>query len=193
MSANGRMGGTRRFPQNALLKELGSAFYANQKNEQLFPDYVPPVMNKTAYHEKRMVELYKSYIENLKKTEIYLEEPPPQKDIERYSDKYFTGSNTKKSLKNAPFAVEFYPSELLPAITKINQKSYLKKASTQSVDVLKSMLKHEEDEEEQEESEQDAAWEEDEEEDNDYIDNYFDNGEGDDLEIDEDDGGNNFS
>ncbi|PVV03780.1 hypothetical protein BB560_001725, partial [Smittium megazygosporum] len=100
MSRGTRMG-SRRFPQNALLKEIGASFYQNQQNQELFPAYSISEPEKVSYEEKRISELYDVYINQLKKSEFYLEEPPPPKDIERYSDKYFVNEYAHKDLKNA--------------------------------------------------------------------------------------------
>ncbi|OMJ14560.1 hypothetical protein AYI69_g7140 [Smittium culicis] len=69
------------------------------------------------------------------------------------------------------------------------------KVNSNNSDILNELKGEEEgsDENNSEEEEVDAAWEEDEEEENDYIDNYFDNGEGDDNDIDEDDGTAGFT
>ncbi|OLY80285.1 hypothetical protein AYI68_g5622 [Smittium mucronatum] len=84
---------------------------------------------------------------------------PPMVDVDRYSDKYFT-TETKKQL----------------ATMLVDDK-----------DILKALDAKEESDggdTSQVEEEQDAAWDEEDEEENDYADNYFDNGEADDIDND---------
>ncbi|OMJ16459.1 hypothetical protein AYI70_g6585, partial [Smittium culicis] len=104
-----------------------------------------------------------------------------KKGNETFSD------NFNVPVPKKPLYEEKHVSNLLTEYMErlTNSQYFLKeppppKVNSNNSDILNELKVEEEgsDENNSEEEEVDAAWEEDEEEENDYIDNYFDNGEG---------------
>ncbi|OMH78895.1 hypothetical protein AX774_g7704 [Zancudomyces culisetae] len=156
--ARGGRGGSRRPPQSALLTELGRTFNTNKGSAQLFPEYRDMPVAKQPTYEEK--HMYDLY-------KGYLDEL-------NNSEFYLTEPPVKKGSGKSNGRVKNEGDLLLTAI-----------ASGEEDEI------DEDDKEDREgnNSQDDAAWdEEDEEEENDYVNNYFDNGEGDEFDFDDDDG-----
>ncbi|KAG1048442.1 hypothetical protein G6F43_009169 [Rhizopus delemar] len=189
-----------------LLKDLNAGSLFNV-NTDLFPEMDVPIPRKPTSNESHQWRLRKEYLEMVKSSPFYLTAPPPPPDIERYSDKYKV-QETKKTLREIETDLDFFPEELQNILEPKRAKKKQKTATLQDEYAqLEAILNAEgddgkegedgEDGEEKKEGEEEEEYEEeyeDEEElvdDNDYAQNYFDNGEGDDVD-DDDDGGDYY-
>ncbi|PWA00066.1 hypothetical protein BB558_003886 [Smittium angustum] len=139
MSRGGRSGGGSRIPQNALLREVGNGVFARKEIDQVFPEYNVPVPKKALHEERRIIDLYKQYILDLKKSEFYLESKPPEKDVERYSDKYFLDSDKKRNIAQISTNLQFFPEELHIALGKGNPTKRKKNTSSKEQDLLQTI------------------------------------------------------
>ncbi|KAJ1927540.1 hypothetical protein IWQ60_002844 [Tieghemiomyces parasiticus] len=167
----------------------------------LFPSIDLPQRQMPTSQERETLDLFRAYKEELQQTPFYLVPPPPPKEIERYSDKYFHNTvpaATVGKLYQANLDSGFFPPELHGVVDRAQAKKGLgdvrKRTTNVDLDALDALdgedgegdkdgEKGEGDDEEGPEEELD---DEEHEEENDYMDTYFDNGEGDD-EIDDGD------
>ncbi|KAI8876750.1 hypothetical protein K501DRAFT_261663 [Backusella circina FSU 941] len=187
-----------------LLKDLGSGSLFNV-NTALFPDMDVPIPRKPTSYESEQWLLKKDQLEGIKTTPFHMVPPPPALDIERYSDKYRISDAVKSTLKDMESSLDFFPEELQTIIDPRKRKKQKSRAVQDEYGQIEALLDAEtkkdddgdDDDENAEKKEgSDAEGEfgeeyEDEEDlvdDNDYAQNYFDNGEGDDIDDDDGDG-----
>jgi DNA-directed RNA polymerase III subunit RPC7 len=114
--------------------------------------------------------------------------PTPSLDLPRYSDKYRPSASSQPTLKRKDFHAPFFPKGLFEDY--FNPKSKRKETQTSTkkridLDGLEEDVDEDKSDEEKSQvgSEAEASdYDVDEEYDNDYAENYFDNGEGDDMD-----------
>ncbi|KAJ1834690.1 hypothetical protein LPJ63_001740 [Coemansia sp. RSA 2711] len=191
----GRGGGQRR-EISGLQSELTGVNLPDPPPE-LFPKFDVPAVRSTTTEEKHINALMNKFRTDIKASVFYLQPPSPPREIERYSDRYFTGAK-EASLKDVKTDLLLFPEELQQVLSKRKIKR-AKATAESSEDVLKMLdkVKDSEGKEGEKEGEEEASdegeelvEEEDDEEENDYMDTYFDNGEGDDIgDMDDDDEG----
>ncbi|KAI7855104.1 DNA-directed RNA polymerase III, subunit Rpc31 [Circinella umbellata] len=202
----GQQSGAMQLVSFDMLKDLGSMFNVQTA---LFPEMDVPMARKPNNSESNQWKLKDECIELIQASPFYLVPPPPPPDIERYSDRY-KKRKAKQSLRDIRSDMDYFPEEL-HSILDPNKKKKRKMAngSGDAFEQLKAFIDMEgkegdgkdDDDEDGEKKEGDNPEEdygddyEDEEDlvdDNDYAQNYFDNGEGDDIDDDDGDGGDFF-
>ncbi|KAG2208465.1 DNA-directed RNA polymerase III, subunit Rpc31 [Mucor mucedo] len=187
-----------------LMKDLGSGNLFNV-NTALFPEMDVPIPRKPTSNEIQEWKLRKEYLNMIKDSPFHLTAPPPPPDIERYSDKYKVVA-PKRSLREIETNLDFFPDELQVLLDPKRRKKKQKVNTAQDeygqIEALLNAEGKDGDEDEEgedgekkddEDAENDDEYEDEEElvDDNDYGQNYFDNGEGDD--VDDDDGEDTYS
>ncbi|KAI9493656.1 DNA-directed RNA polymerase III, subunit Rpc31 [Zychaea mexicana] len=192
-----------------LLKDLGSGSLFNVQTA-LFPEMDVPMARKPSTAEGSQWKHKDECIQLIQASPFYLVPPPPPPDIERYSDKY-KKRKVKQSLRDIRTDMDFFPDELQSILDPSKRKK--RKMANGTGDAfaqLQALMEMEgkdtgdgkdDDDEEGEKKEgenpeeeygDDYEDEEDLVDDNDYAQNYFDNGEGDDVDDDDGDGGDFF-
>ncbi|KAJ2756317.1 hypothetical protein H4S06_003313 [Coemansia sp. BCRC 34490] len=207
--------GTRR-EMSALQTELlgKSLFSKNDEASGDFPEYEVPAGRGSTKEERHIAELAHKFREDVRASVFYLHLPPPPRDVERYSDRYFKGQGggyVQHPLKGLQTDINLFPEELQSVVLKKRVKRTRKQADGggELLEVLKKTKDDDGDDDDDEEEDGDKEKkkkkkddesddeavdgeleEEEEEEENDYMDTYFDNGEEDDIgDIDDDEGG----
>ncbi|KAJ1781501.1 hypothetical protein LPJ59_007038 [Coemansia sp. RSA 2399] len=175
-----------------------------------FPEHDVTAGRASTKEEKHIAELAQEFRENVKSSVFYLHLPPPPRDVERYSDRYFKNQGSgyvQHPLKGLQTNVDLFPEELHTVLLKKRVKRTRVQADGED-DLLEVLKKTKDDDgdddaedgdkdKEKKDGESDdddgvegEIEEEEEEEENDYMDSYFDNGEEDDMgDADDDDGG----
>lgn len=179
-----------------LLKDLGSGNLFNV-NTALFPEMDVPIPRKPTSNEIQEWKLRKEYLAMIKDSPFHLTAPPPPPDIERYSDKYKVVA-TRRNLREIETNLDFFPDELQTILDPKRKKKTKANTSQNEYGLVEALLNAEgkdgdktddEDDENKEDPDAENEYEEEDEEelvdDNDYGQNYFDNGEGDDLDDDD--------
>ncbi|KAG9221769.1 hypothetical protein CCMSSC00406_0006712 [Pleurotus cornucopiae] len=173
----------------------------SREGTALYPPRNPlPVLEALKPSEKRVYELQIGFETRLRQSEYYLVENVVSNDLPRYSDKYLTTATTHPPLKRKHFNSTFFPAEIYEAYFNPRKK---RKGTAPNVPTTKRMnLDEMNDDDEMEKSgdeHSDAGsqaeaedYDVDEEYDNDYAENYFDNGEGDDMDNLGDGGGDDM-
>ncbi|KAI9501779.1 hypothetical protein GGI25_005424 [Coemansia spiralis] len=189
---------------SALQTELigKSLFNKTEEKSSDFPDHEVTAGRASTEEERHIAELMEQFHEEIKASVFYLHLPPPPRDVERYSDRYFKKRTTymQHPLKGLRTNIELFPEELQSVLLrkKVKRTRAEVDGNDELLEVLKKAKDDEDDEEEKDkkgsdDEDQDIEGEleeEEEEEENDYMDTYFDNGEEDDIgDIDDDDGG----
>jgi len=135
---------------------------------------------------------YRTLLRAMVDSPSYLRPPPPPRDIERYSDKYISASLDKghnDSLTHITTSLEYFPSELHSVVDRTRAR----RVKAVKVDILKQLNKISEEADkvkaeessEAEEEDMEDIYDEDDELDGDYGDNYFDPGENDYEDVDD--------
>ncbi|KAI7903231.1 DNA-directed RNA polymerase III, subunit Rpc31 [Cokeromyces recurvatus] len=170
-----------------LLKDLGSGNLFNV-NTALFPEMDVPIPRKPTSNEVQEWKLKKEYLAMVKESPFHLTPAPPPPDIERYSDKYKVQVE-KRSLRDIETNLDFFPEELQTILDPRQQKARTAIDEYGQIQaLLDAEVKDDEEdndenkEKEEEEGENEEEYEDEEElfDENDYVETYFDNGEGDD-------------
>ncbi|KAH9478389.1 hypothetical protein JR316_0008843 [Psilocybe cubensis] len=191
----GRGGGRGGFGGASNLPPMGLTFADLQNLSReataLYPVRDVPIFTESTKDEKEIARLQLGFASRLRKSQYYVVERTKTSELERYSDKYRPSAVSQPTLKRKDLHAPFFPSEVLEDYFNPKRK---KRATTQS-DSLKPKLNLDElnedgDEEEKSGEERSDAgsqaaesdYDVDEEYDNDYAENYFDNGEGDDID-----------
>ncbi|KAI9307601.1 DNA-directed RNA polymerase III, subunit Rpc31 [Cunninghamella echinulata] len=196
--AAGRNSGAQQLLSFDLLRDVGVNGLFNVQTA-LFPEMEVPVPRKPTSNERIQYQLRKSYIGKIKSSPFYLTEPPPPRDIERYSDRYKQPDINKRKLRDIQTDLDMFPEELHSILDPTKAKKKRKQVMQDDFGKIEALLDNanedkEDDEEGGENQGSDAEEEEedyDEEElvdDNDYGQNYFDNGEDDGDDGDDGDG-----
>lgn len=188
---------------NALQTELlgKSLFTKNGEESGLFPAYEIPTGRASSREEKKIAALMDTFFTQLQESVFYLKPPPPPPEVERYSDQFYESSRTdQQSLKGLKTKIELFPEELHRVLLVKKRTKRLngkEKVDGGAADGLEDVLKNAKEDNEEGGSDEEGNNEEiieeeegeDEEDGNDYMDTYFDNGEDDMGDVDEDEGG----
>ncbi|KAJ8502038.1 hypothetical protein ONZ45_g11908 [Pleurotus djamor] len=149
-----------------------------------------PVLEEIKESEKQIYELQIAYEARLRKSAYYLVEDTASDDLPRYSDKYLTAATSHPTLKKKDFHEPFFPSDVYDSYFNPRKKRKVQAKVTSTtrmnldeMDDDKEDVEKSDDERSEAGSQADAEdYDVDEEYDNDYAENYFDNGEGDDMD-----------
>ncbi|KAJ2163117.1 hypothetical protein GGF46_000046 [Coemansia sp. RSA 552] len=189
---------------------LGKNIFDKAKDMlEIFPEFDVAAGRPATSEEQQIARLLDELRSDMQASMFYLQPPPPPRDIERYSDRYFNqGGHGRHSLRDLKTDVDLFPEELQPVLAKKRSGRRGPKSQRQQPDDIMDLLKDARDSDSDDQADGvkkkagsdeegsevgDAELvenEEDEEEGNDYLDTYFDNGEDDDMgDLDDDDGG----
>ncbi|OSD05214.1 hypothetical protein PYCCODRAFT_1406686 [Trametes coccinea BRFM310] len=168
----------------------------SREESELYPPLEPlPLLTEYSEEERRIAELQIGFATRLRNSAYYLVEPTRSTDLPRYSDKYRPSPASQPTLKRKDLHQPFFPQEIFEEYFNPKKKKtgryhaeMRKKGSSKRIN-LDEMV---EDGEEQEKSDEERSevgsqqneedYDVEEEYDNDYAENYFDNGEGDDMD-----------
>ncbi|KAF8636916.1 hypothetical protein AX17_003167 [Amanita inopinata Kibby_2008] len=193
----GGRGGTRRGgfggPSSAPPMGLTFADIQNLSREAtaLYPPRRLPVYTQPSEDEKCIAQLQIGFATRLKSSPYYVVERTKSTELPRYSDKYRPSVASHPTLKRSDLHAPFFPTEIFEGYFNPRRKrklTALKKATKVRFN-LDEMANEDDEEKSLDDRESDVGSEEpqsdydvDEEYDNDYAENYFDNGEGDDID-----------
>ncbi|KAF8342868.1 DNA-directed RNA polymerase III, subunit Rpc31 [Cantharellus anzutake] len=155
----------------------------------LFPPLDPfPMLTDVTENDLRSARYQQEVIQRLRHSRYYIVEDVKKDDLPRYSDRYRATAETQPKLQPSDLDKSFFPSELWDIC--FNAKKRLKKGRSKKTTGLnlgdipeddhEAGSEEDKEGEENEEDEELGAYED--EEDDDYVDNYFDNGEGEDMD-----------
>ncbi|ORX44589.1 hypothetical protein DM01DRAFT_1411263 [Hesseltinella vesiculosa] len=167
-----------------------------KEQSDIFPDIDIPMPRKPTSTEHERWMLRKRFLDQIRDTPFYLTVPPPPKDIERYSDKYKVVKK-KRHLRDIQTDLDMFPEELQSIVDPSKGKKKRRTGDVDAFGQIEALLANateEKDEDGEEKQGSDVELDDDENfddeedmvDDNDYGQNYFDNGEDDD--VDDDDG-----
>ncbi|KAJ3500147.1 hypothetical protein NLJ89_g9921 [Agrocybe chaxingu] len=156
----------------------------------LYPPRELPIFTEPTHEEKRIAELQLAYAARMRKSEYYVTEKPKTTELERYSDKYRPSVAARPELQRDRLHQPFFPAEVFDGyFYPKRRKKKISRRSTGKPKLNLDALGDEVDEGEKSDGERSEAgsqeapdYDVDEEYDNDYAENYFDNGEGDDMD-----------
>ncbi|RKP06729.1 DNA-directed RNA polymerase III, subunit Rpc31 [Thamnocephalis sphaerospora] len=187
---------------SGLQGEIQGAVLFPTEPTEMFPDINLPVPHKLGEAEERILQLHDDILDELRQSAFYLEPPVPGRDIARYSDKYLRNEVRRPKLRSIATDLDFFPEELHRTLDP-TRKGNAQRTVEQDLSLAFEKIEREggEDESgeeekasdtgagdeaqegEQDEQDQDAVYDDD--EDDDYNEEYFDNGENDELGDDE--------
>ncbi|KAL0959670.1 hypothetical protein HGRIS_011369 [Hohenbuehelia grisea] len=150
-----------------------------------------PVLDAFTETEKRISTLQTGITLRLRKSPYYIIETTKSTDLPRYSDKYFTAVASHPVLKRKELHAPFFPIDIFDGYFNPRKKRKVAQPST-STKMRMNLDELNDDGDEMEKSSDERSdagsqaeaedYDVDEEYDNDYAENYFDNGEGDDMD-----------
>jgi len=156
----------------------------------MYPPMRVPVLSEFTSEETRIAELQMGFASRLRKSQYYVVERSKSSELPRYSDKYRPSVSAQPTLKRKELNEAFFPPVIFD--TYFNPKKKRKAADTKTPGKPRMNIDEMGDEDEEEKSGDDHSnagsqvaesdYDVDEEYDNDYAENYFDNGEGDDMD-----------
>ncbi|KAF8438177.1 DNA-directed RNA polymerase III, subunit Rpc31 [Boletus edulis BED1] len=162
----------------------------SREGDALYPPLDPlPVLSDFSAEENKICELQTGFIDRLRKSPYYVVETIKSIELERYSDKYRQTSASLPALKRKDLHAPFFPTDIFEGYfnPKKKRKGEIKVKVTRLN--LDELVEEAEELEKSGEERSDAGsqavesdYDVEEEYDNDYAENYFDNGEGDDLD-----------
>ncbi|KAH7928591.1 hypothetical protein BV22DRAFT_1126407 [Leucogyrophana mollusca] len=161
----------------------------SREGDALYPPLEPlPFLSEYTNDEKKICELQTGFATRLRKSAYYVVETTKSTDLERYSDKYRQTTASQPTLKRKELHAPFFPQEIFEGYFNPKRKRKTeKKLSSKRMNL--DDLAEDGDEEKSGDERSDAGsqavdsdYDVDEEYDNDYAENYFDNGEGDDMD-----------
>ncbi|KAF7965613.1 hypothetical protein HWV62_42635 [Athelia sp. TMB] len=158
-----------------------------------------PVLAEYSSDEKRICELQMGFATRLRKSAYYVVETTKSAELPRYSDKYRPSPASQPSLKRKDLHQPFFPSDIFEGyfnpkkkrqgIWEFSSAQATKSKGKGNLMNLDEMQEDGDDAEKSSDERSDAGsqvvesdYDVDEEYDNDYAENYFDNGEGDDMD-----------
>ncbi|KZS87277.1 hypothetical protein SISNIDRAFT_419887 [Sistotremastrum niveocremeum HHB9708] len=154
----------------------------------LFPPMDPlPILTSIKPEELEILDLQRGFVKRLRQSQYYLVETVKSTDLPRYSDKYRPIATAQPTLKRKDLNPSFFPPDLFDAHFNPRKKRKTK-ASTTKKGINLDDLKDDDDQSGSEKGSKDGSeqadedYDVDEEDDNDYAENYFDNGEADDVD-----------
>jgi len=158
----------------------------------LYPNMLVPVLTESTTDEKRIAELQLGFASRLRSSKYYIVEAPKSTELPRYSDKYRPSPASQPTLKRKDLHAPFFPTEIFEDYFNPKRK---RKDVSKAVPNTKPRMNLDElndDGEEPEKSDEERSdagsqaansdYDVEEEYDNDYAEDYFDNGEGDDMD-----------
>ncbi|KAG9313489.1 DNA-directed RNA polymerase III, subunit Rpc31 [Chiua virens] len=162
----------------------------SREADALYPPLDPlPVLSDFSAEEKSVSDLQTGFIARLRKSPYYVVERTKSNELERYSDKYRQTSASLPTLKRKDLHAPFFPSEIFEGYFNPKKKRKADKTVKSTRLKLDELVEEAEELEKSGEERSDAGsqaaesdYDVEEEYDNDYAENYFDNGEGDDLD-----------
>jgi len=162
----------------------------SREADALYPPLDPlPVLSDFSAEERKISALQTGFIARLRQSAYYVVEPVKSNELERYSDKYRQTSVSLPPLKRKDLHASFFPSEIFDTYFNPKKKRKAEKKVKSTRLNLDELVEEAEELEKSGEERSDAGsqavesdYDVDEEYDNDYAENYFDNGEGDDLD-----------
>ncbi|KAI5122107.1 hypothetical protein M0805_002229 [Coniferiporia weirii] len=208
MSRGGRGGGRGRggFGGASALPPMGLTFADIQSMSreagELYPPMDPlPVPTAATEEERAICALQNGFAARLRASRYYLVDGAKSGELQRYSDKYRPSPAAQPTLKRKDLHAPFFPSEIFEDFFNPKRRKREKRGVKKKVK-LDELAEGEEDQEGSSDKASDAGsqgvggsgasdYDVDEEYDNDYAENYFDNGEGDDMDDLGDGGGGN--
>ncbi|KAF8137411.1 DNA-directed RNA polymerase III subunit Rpc31-domain-containing protein [Boletus edulis] len=152
----------------------------SREGDALYPPLDPlPVLSDFSAEENKICELQTGFIDRLRKSPYYVVETIKSIELERYSDKYRQTSASLPALKRKDLHAPFFPTDIFEGY--FNPKKKRKDLTSTS---HRTICQEKSGEERSDAGSQavESDYDVEEEYDNDYAENYFDNGEGDDLD-----------
>ncbi|KAI0327584.1 hypothetical protein GY45DRAFT_1327473 [Cubamyces sp. BRFM 1775] len=162
----------------------------DREESALYPPLEPlPLLTEYSEEEKRIAELQIGFATRLRQSAYYLVETTKSSELPRYSDKYRPSLASQPTLKRKDLHQPFFPQEVFEDYFNPKKKKTVRKKDTGKRINLDEMVDDAEEQEKSGDERSDAGSQPDEEDydvdeeyDNDYAENYFDNGEGDDMD-----------
>ncbi|KAL0577189.1 hypothetical protein V5O48_004787 [Marasmius crinis-equi] len=182
----GGFGGSRELPPMGLT--FADIQAMSREQTALYPPMRPPVLREYSDSERKITQLQTGFARRLRQSQYYVVESTKNTELPKYSDKYRPSVATQPKLRRHDLHPAFFPTEIYEGY--FNPK----KAKTRKITANKKRMNIDnlvDDEEEQVKSGDEGSdgsqapasdYDAEEEYDNDYADNYFDNGEGDDMD-----------
>ncbi|ESK86394.1 hypothetical protein Moror_4987 [Moniliophthora roreri MCA 2997] len=189
----GGRGGRGGFGGSSNLPPMGLTFAdiqaMSREQTALYPPMRPPVLTEYSEREKRITQLQIGFTHRLRKSPYYVVEPTKSNELPRYSDKYRPSVAAQPRLKKQDLHAPFFPTEIFEGYFNPKKTLKARKAIIQKkrLEIDNMMDEDEEQTKSDEEGSGDSQgavsdYDAEEEYDNDYAFNYFDNGEGDDMD-----------
>ncbi|KAJ8082889.1 hypothetical protein AAF712_003566 [Marasmius tenuissimus] len=210
MAGRGRgRGGRGGFGTSRELPPMGLSFAdiqtMSREQTALYPPMRPPVLREYTDSERKITQLQIGFARRLRNSKYYVVETAKNTELPKYSDKYRPSAAAQPKLKRQDLNSAFFPTEIFEGYfnpKKIKGKRLLSVLRDMYSDVvvgrrtvaqkkrvnLDSMVEDEDEKVKSEDEGSDASqaqasdYDAEEEYDNDYAFDYFDNGEGDDMD-----------
>ncbi|KAH0581362.1 hypothetical protein H2248_012453 [Termitomyces sp. 'cryptogamus'] len=188
----GGRGGRGGFGGASALPPMGLSFADIQNLSReataMYPPRELPVFTEISEKESRIADIQIGFADRLRKSAYYVVEKTKSSELPRYSDKYRPSVTAQPTLKRKDLNEAFFPPGIFDSY--FNPKKRRKPAeSTGKLRMNIDDLGEDDEEEKSGEDRSDVGsnaaeedYDVDEEYDNDYAENYFDNGEGDDMD-----------
>ncbi|KAI0728507.1 DNA-directed RNA polymerase III, subunit Rpc31 [Fomitopsis betulina] len=162
----------------------------SREETALYPTYDPlPVLSEYSEEERRIAELQTGFATRLRQSAYYVVEQTKSIEIPRYSDKYRSSPAKQPTLRRQDLHQPFFPQEVLEGYFNPKKRKIAERKGPKKKINLDALGEDAEDAEKEDDEHSDVGsqaveedYDVDEEYDNDYAENYFDNGEGDDLD-----------
>ncbi|KAG5642272.1 hypothetical protein DXG03_003321 [Asterophora parasitica] len=156
----------------------------------MYPTRSLPVFTEFTTEEARIADIQIGFASRLRKSQYYVVEKTKSTELPRYSDKYRSSVSAQPTMKRKDLNEAFFPPNIFDSY--FNPKKKRKVVPSQTSGKPRMNLDEMGDEDEEEKSGDDRSdlgsqaaesdYDVDEEYDNDYAENYFDNGENDDMD-----------
>ncbi|KAJ7240491.1 DNA-directed RNA polymerase III, subunit Rpc31 [Mycena rebaudengoi] len=150
---------------------------------------IPPVLTDYSEEEKAIAAYQIGFARRMRKSAYYVVETTKSTDLPRYSDKYRPSVASQPTLKKKDLYAPYFPPDIFESYfnPKKKRKPEAKPTLTKKRMNIEDMAEEDEDKEPSDASDAgsqapESDYDVDEEYDNDYAENYFDNGENDDMD-----------
>ncbi|PFH48706.1 hypothetical protein AMATHDRAFT_111401, partial [Amanita thiersii Skay4041] len=168
----------------------------SREGTALYPPRRVPVYTQPTEDEKRIAQLQVGISTRLRSSPYFVVEKTKSigklclslTELPRYSDKYRPSVAQQPTLKRSDLHAPFFPTDIFEDYFNPKRKKKSQRQSQKSRAILDDMVNTDEEKSEEERQSnvssegQQSDYDVEEEYDNDYAANYFDNGEGDDLD-----------
>ncbi|THU80072.1 hypothetical protein K435DRAFT_785605 [Dendrothele bispora CBS 962.96] len=188
----GGRGGRGGFGSNANPIPMGLTFAdiqnMSREGTALYPPMRPPVLAEYSDKEKRIAQLQIGFATRLRRSAYYIVEQTKSTELPRYSDKYRPSPASQPRLQRGDLHAPFFPPEIFESHFNPKKRPKARPQTVQKKSINLDNMMDEDDQEKSEGEQSDAGsqvesdYDAEEEYDNDYAENYFDNGEGDDMD-----------